>query len=250
MSMASHLCKLAMAGDDDGRIEVIDDALRADPFQPLFVDEGSCATSEPLAADTRGDAFDRTRPRLPPAWAVMAISIGRSGSLVGTRSQRRRFGRLTVMATGVSAVALSCCLSRPYRLIYNASSSVPIGFYRTDGRYAARRGALMLVALPEPWRQLAATRGYLPFGVLALKRVVGGPGDVVCGYGVRVYLNGHLVATRARRDAAGRSMPYWTGCARLSRDQWFLLNPAARSFDSRYIGPVPGAALRAEIVPL
>lgn len=157
---------------------------------------------------------------------------------------------MLMVAAAMSAMALSDVLPIPYQLIYNASGSVPIGFYLADGRSSPRRGALMLVALQEPWRQLAARRGYLPLGVMALKRVVGGPGDVVCGFGAKVFLNGRFAATRARRDALGRTMPHWTGCARLSEDQWFLLNPPAHSFDSRYIGPVPGVAMRAEVVPL
>lgn len=230
---------------------MIDDALRPDPSQPVSVDKGSGTPFEPLAKNTRGDALDRAWADLSPAWAVMAVSVGRSRSLVGAGSQRFTTRRLMFMAAAaVSALALSDVLPTSYRLIYNASGSVPIGFYLTDGRATPRRGALMLVALQEPWRQLAARRGYLPLGVMALKRVVGGPGDVVCGFDARVFLNGRFAATRASRDALGRTMPHWTGCVRLSEDQWFLLNPAAHSFDSRYIGPVPGAAMRAEVVPL
>ena len=230
---------------------MIDDALRPDPSQPVSIDQGSGTPSEPLAKDTRGDALDRAWANVSPAWKVMAVSGRRSRSLVGTGPQRLNTHQLILMIVGgVSALALSYVLPKPYRLIYNASGSMPIGFYLTAGRPTPRRGVLMLVALPEPWRRVAAGRGYLPLSVMALKRVVGGPGDVVCGYGARVFLNGRFAAARSLRDAAGRTMPRWAGCIRLGGDQWFLLNPAARSFDSRYIGPVPGAALRAEVVAL
>jgi len=148
------------------------------------------------------------------------------------------------------ALALSCWLPEPYRLIYNASSSVPTGFYLTVGRSIPRRGALMLVVLPERWQALAATRGYLPRGVMALKRIVAGPGDVACARGARIFLNGDLVATRAGRDAMGRLLPSWAGCVRLGRDRWFVLNPNPQSFDSRYIGPIPSGAFRAEVMAL
>lgn len=157
---------------------------------------------------------------------------------------------IVMVLAGLAMLALSSCPPEPYRFIYNASDSVPTGFYLTDGRHAPRRGTLMLVALPEPWRRLAARRGYLPANVMALKRIAGGPGDVVCGHGARIYINGRFAAVRAERDVSGRAMPRWTGCSRLGGDQWFLLNPAARSFDSRYFGSVPGAAMRAEVVPL
>lgn len=220
-------------------------------IQRISVYEGGRTPSEPLAEDARGDAPDRSWAGMPAAWPIVAISGRRAGSMVGPWSQCPDACRWLLMAAAaLSVLALGCWLPKPYRLIYNASGSVPIGFYRTNGRHVARRGSLMLVALPEPWRRLAARRGYLPFGVLALKRVVGGPGDMLCGYGERVFLNGRLVATRARHDALGRAMPTWSGCTRLAHDRWCIVNPAPRSFDSRYIGPVPTTALRAEVVAL
>jgi conjugative transfer signal peptidase TraF len=156
---------------------------------------------------------------------------------------------MTAAAALVMAISTGRALM-PYRLIYNASGSVPTGFYVANGRRAPRRGALMLVALPEPWRQLAAQRGYLPRDILALKRIVGAPGDRLCARGAQIFLNERWVAARAARDAANRPMPVWTGCFRLAADQWFLLNPAPQSFDGRYFGGVPASALRAEIVPL
>lgn len=229
-----------------------DHAPPAGPFvQSLPVNERGGTPSQSLTTDPRSDASDGAGTGLPTSWPAVALSTRRIGPLVGAwpwwLSARKH---VLVASGGCLALALSCWLPRPYRLIYNASNSVPTGFYVTDGRSAPRRGALMLLILPGRSRALAAKRGYLPFGVMALKRIVGGPGDTACAYGARIFLNDRLVATRLRRDAVGRSLPRWTGCIRLGDNQWFVLNSAERSFDSRYIGFIPGSAFRAEAVAL
>jgi conjugative transfer signal peptidase TraF len=150
----------------------------------------------------------------------------------------------------LGAIALIWTPEAPYRLIYNASNSVPTGFYLAIIGREPRRGALMLVALPGSWRRWAADRHYLPAHAWALKRVTGVPGDLLCANRRRIVLNGVAVATRQIEDSAGRPMPSWTGCWRLLDNQWFLLNAPVLSFDSRYFGPVPTSAFRGIAVPL
>jgi len=230
---------------------VIDAKPSHSSIQRLPLDQGGGPPPKHLTEDAGSDAIDRPRAGVSASRSAVALSVGRTGSLVGTRQWwPGTRGRVLIGSSGLLALALSYWLPEPYRLIYNASGSVPTGFYLTAGRSIPRRGALMLVVLPERWRALAATRGYLPRDVMALKRIVAGPGDVACGDATRTFLNGHLVATRASRDAMARSLPNWTGCVRLGRDQWFVLNPNPQSFDSRYIGPIPSGAFRAEVVPL
>jgi conjugative transfer signal peptidase TraF len=157
---------------------------------------------------------------------------------------------MTIAMGGLAILALCGRADSFYGLIYNASGSVPMGWYVANGRAAPRRGMLMLVVLPGPWRKWAAQRGYLPLNVMALKHISAGPGDTVCGRGDRVLLNGRLAALRFKRDSSGRPMPRWSGCIILDKRQWFLLNPAPSSLDSRYFGPVLGTAMQGRAVPL
>ncbi len=218
---------------------------------PIPVDQGGRTSSQPVTANAGGHACGWTWAGLSSSWSPVALSLGRIGALVESSSTRFASRRTIVIAIGGVAI-LALCSPREsfYGVIYNASGSVPIGWYVADGRAVPRRGMLMLVAFPEPWRQWAARRHYLPPNVMALKYLSAGPGDKVCARGDRVLLNGRLAALRFRHDGSGRPMPRWSGCITLGKRHWFLLNPASSSFDSRYIGPVLGTALQAKAIPL
>src|SRR3546814_8096222 len=55
--------------------------------------------------------------------------------------------------------------------------------------------------------------------------------------GARVTVNGRLAAKRQTRDGAGRPMPWWSGCAELGPEEYFLLmTDSGASFDGRYFG--------------
>ena len=52
--------------------------------------------------------------------------------------------------------------------------------WRWSARWATLTGVLAVIRLPEPFDNLASTRGYLPAGALLIKRVAAGAGDLVC----------------------------------------------------------------------
>ena len=109
----------------------------------------------------------------------------------------------------------------------------------------------MLVHTPDSARQLAAERGYLPSNVPLVKRIVATRGDVVCTAGNAISINGRLVAKRLSRDRLGRPLPTWSGCQLLNSGEAFLLMEGhADSFDSRFFGAVPTAAIIGRLVPL
>jgi type IV secretory pathway protease TraF len=70
-----------------------------------------------------------------------------------------------------------------------------------------------------------------------VKRVAATRGDLVCGIGEAVFVNGRFAALRWREDPSGRPLPWWTGCARLGTGALFLLTVGGPdSFDGRYFG--------------
>lgn len=69
----------------------------------------------------------------------------------------------------------------PIKLIYNASASAPIGFYRVTPVSGLKRGAFAVVPTPPDFRMMAAKRHYLPFNVPLIKRIVALSGDTDCG---------------------------------------------------------------------
>jgi type IV secretory pathway protease TraF len=90
-------------------------------------------------------------------------------------------------------------------------------------------------------RILAETRGYLRKGALLIKPIAAGAGDTVRRHGPLVTINGRIAARAGTLDAAGRTLPAWSGCFRLAADQIFVLSADPDSFDSRYMGPIDRA---------
>jgi type IV secretory pathway protease TraF len=105
--------------------------------------------------------------------------------------------------------------------------------------------------MPDAVRPLADERGYVPASVPLVKRVSGLAGNVICGSGPDVSIDGHWVARRLPVDPQGRSLPAWSGCRKLARDEVFLLTrDVADSFDGRYFGTVQRNAIIGRLVPL
>lgn len=134
-------------------------------------------------------------------------------------------------------------------ILWNASPSVPIGLYRFTSR-PSQTAALVVIRLPEPLRALAEARGYLRKGVLLIKPVVGGAGDTVCRHGALVTINGRVAARARTLDAAGRSLPAWSGCFKLGTTDIFVLSADPDSFDSRYMGPIDRADVVGFALPI
>jgi conjugative transfer signal peptidase TraF len=157
---------------------------------------------------------------------------------------------LVLILAGLSMIGAAAMLGITPRLVWNASASAPIGLYALVD-HNARRGDLALVRTPLSVRDLAATRGYLPANVPMVKRIAAADGDVVCANGSSISINTNTVAARRERDGAHRLLPTWSGCRRLVGNEMFLLMVhVPDSFDGRYFGPTPCAAIIGKLVPL
>jgi conjugative transfer signal peptidase TraF len=156
-------------------------------------------------------------------------------------------------AAMLSVGALAWGGPRPVRalLVWNASASAPRGLYRVRSEIHPTRGDLVLAIPPRAAAALAASRGYLPMGVPLVKRIAAVAGDIVCARNDVIFINGNRLATRLAFDHSGRSLPRWSGCRALDRDEIFLLMPNVRdSFDGRYFGPVHTAQIAGLLVPI
>ena len=158
---------------------------------------------------------------------------------------------LALLAGSLFALGWAAIATSPPRLVYNASDSVPVGWYRISPVNSWAPGDLVLVHLPPEVRSLAAQRGYLPADVPLLKTVAAMTPQRVCVVDSQVLIDGVVVARRLRWDRQGRALPTWQACRRLVGNELFLLsssNPA--SFDSRYFGPVSADAVIGRAQPL
>jgi len=141
---------------------------------------------------------------------------------------------------GIFALALlfASIMARRYPLIiWNQSSSAPIGLYWVEQR-PPRAGDLAVVRLPDHTADLAAFRGYLPHSVYLLKSVAGTGGERVCRRGGNIFIGSAFVARALEADHRGRPLPQWQGCRILRPDEFFLLSRTPASFDGRYFGPI------------
>jgi conjugative transfer signal peptidase TraF len=146
-------------------------------------------------------------------------------------------------------------------LHWNGTASMPEGLWlvsRPDG--AVRRGEIVTLCPSGTMATIGLARGYLEPGDcpdgsgLILKRIVAVPGDEVTVTEEGIAVNGTLIrqSRPLLRDEAGRPMnPVAPGVYHVGPEQvWVISTHDPRSFDSRYVGPVPAANVRGKARPL
>lgn len=138
-------------------------------------------------------------------------------------------------ATMLAAIAAAWPRAAAPLLVWNASASVPTGFYVVTARNP-RRGELAVVHLPQPLRRLTHERGYMSARAFLIKPVAAAAGDIVCRHGPVIEINGKPVAVAMTADRKGWPLPQWAGCHQLDDQHVFLLGVASNSLDSRYFG--------------
>jgi type IV secretory pathway protease TraF len=149
-----------------------------------------------------------------------------------SRRLRLRGGAIAILALTLIGVVLALAgAANAPRLVWNFTSSIPVGLYSIEERDWQVEDR---VALEPSGRllEMLQTAGVLKDGRLLMKRVAASGGDEVCRSGEQVVINGVPRAV-ARPDEV---LPHWSGCRRLSAGQVFLLGETDNSFDGRYFG--------------
>ncbi|MFI0849123.1 S26 family signal peptidase [Mesorhizobium sp. IMUNJ 23232] len=151
----------------------------------------------------------------------------------------RRLTLLTMLAS--TALIAAPVWSRPdIRFIWNASASVPVGFYHIVSVKRIEVTDLAVVTPPDELATFLDERGYLPRGLPLIKRVLALSGTTVCRSGAEIVAYGTTYGQARDRDTRGRSLPTWQGCRTLRDGEAFFMNwDSPDSFDSRYFGPLP-----------
>jgi conjugative transfer signal peptidase TraF len=158
---------------------------------------------------------------------------------------------LLVMASAVAGMTVTMGAKPTPRYMWNATASVPIGFYRVDHFDALAVGNLVVVMPPEPLASFLADGGYLPLGVPLIKQVLALPGQSVCRTDRLISVDGHEMGVALARDHLGRALPNWQGCRSIGQNEIFLMNrdePA--SLDGRYFGPIPASGIIGRAEPM
>ena len=147
-------------------------------------------------------------------------------------------------------------------LRFNATPSMPVGFWRMVPNHAQlQRGEIVVVCPPDTASlRMGHERGYIPPGNCPggseplVKPIAAVGGDVVAVSAIGVAVNGRPVPNTAQlsRDSAGRPlMPVPAGAYPVAPGEvWLLSGHDPRSFDSRYFGPVPESSVQGVSRPL
>ena len=158
---------------------------------------------------------------------------------------------LTMTCLAALLVAMPLLLQPVPNLVWNASSSVPIGLYSVKPTDILRVGDLVVVRPPEALATFLDTRRYLARGAPLLKHIAGLPGQIVCRIGHTVTVDGVTMGQALDRDRIGRILPVWDGCRCLADQEVFLMNwQSVNSLDGRYFGPLSASTILGRAHPL
>jgi conjugative transfer signal peptidase TraF len=175
-----------------------------------------------------------------------------------TRTIARRALFPVILCAGIAVPVLSFELLG-LRIGLTDSACAP-GIYRMVNR-APSRGDLVLACLPDAIAQIGSARGYLlrgrgcgdgiePVG----KRLSALPGDSVEVVPDYIAVNGQRLEHSATlsRDSSGRLVKHvkWGRYTVPTNQVWLFGTKDARSWDSRYFGPVPASSVRAALEPV
>lgn len=141
----------------------------------------------------------------------------------------------------------------------NVSSSLPYGIYIIESDdLALKKGDLVLSCIPDLYADLAFERGYLMSGKCKNriapvgKYIAALEGDEVITTEHGIYINANLVSNSqaSKTDGQGREMFVQDIKRKLHKNEIFLLNDKANSFDSRYFGTVDVNFVIGKLKPL
>ena len=138
-------------------------------------------------------------------------------------------------------------------VVYNHTSSLPKGFYRLtdlDLDTSIRNGELVVFDIPASFRKMVIERKWLNKNDTLTKPVSAIEGDFVCTHNRTVTVNNISYGRVKMYDSEGRPMPWFKYCGTVKKGDVFVFINNAKSFDSRYYGPVNVNDIHAKARPL
>jgi type IV secretory pathway protease TraF len=140
------------------------------------------------------------------------------------------------------------------RMVLNVTLSAPRGIYLVDDKVSGRLvsvGDYVEFSVPQEFRSMVYGRRWLRDGTPLLKPIKLLGRGTVCTYPTRFTINGVDAGPIYSKDSQGFAIPLSLGCKEV-RPGYFLpisiFNP--RSFDGRYMGPLPIGLIRGKATPI
>ena len=150
-----------------------------------------------------------------------------------------------VMTAAVVGTTLQIAMPPRPKVLYNPSSSAPIGWYQVTDNPSPKRYDLIAAFAPQWARKLADERSYLPYDFPLIKSVLAVEEEEVCYHIDRVSVPNGADIPLLARDRLGREMPRkFMGCFILGAGEFWIASPDVQTgFDSRYFGPIDQSML-------
>ncbi len=148
-----------------------------------------------------------------------------------------------------------------YTMTANLTPSVPMGLYVADHHVGTLTRGQIVAFLPHnAAARYGIQRGWIKPGAVYVKRAAGLAGDLVC-VGASLTIETRVqhatseimrIGPVARVDRKGRALPHeLEGCNRVPIGYFLPVGDGLpNSFDGRYFGFVPVAAIQARLSPL
>lgn len=167
----------------------------------------------------------------------------------------RKFLPLLQTAVILEALVILWLAADP-NVVFNTTDSMPLGLYYQIGSCCRTDDIVLLdprVMLQVPGYRQGVNNGYFKPDTRLMKRIVASEGDLVDIAPSGLTVNGkHIPLTeQMRRDSNGRSLTaVQISGYRMPKGEHLVAGETAKSFDSRYYGPVPEDAVSAVVMPL
>ncbi len=148
---------------------------------------------------------------------------------------------------------LHALATRSQRVFWiNLTDSEPIGLYRLHPlQGGVRRGNMVIMEVPEGFRQYVYGRGWLPEGWSLLKHVGAVAGDSYCVENERFIVNGTFIGPVYRSDQEGKPLPKLEGCREVPAGYFLpVATHIPRSFDGRYMGAIRLSVIKGVATPI
>ena len=147
---------------------------------------------------------------------------------------------------GIAGLRINSSASLPAGLYIASSNGTFVEFCPDDHGLSAHRG-YRHTPLLTPWAKGVCPDGAAPL----LKPVIGKAADEIVVSAAGITVNGKLIPHSApfAHDSAGRPLTHWPfGRYRAAPGSlWVASSYDPRSYDSRYLGPIPQSAVRARL---
>ena len=126
-----------------------------------------------------------------------------------------------------------------YGLAYQHSKSMPEGWYTYYPAHNLKRGDIVLFQPPKSLDNFIAKRGWKKAHEPIMKRVFAMAPDKVCVTGHSLNITHKPKINIKQFDSRGFALPKLQICRALTHNEYMLMsNFNAKSFDSRYFGPI------------